>query len=320
MERSSTFPRFISVILTSLLALGTLGAVAEDGTSGTVPESLHQCEIVTANYIPSSAETPVASPAATPVATPAATPVSETAEEPDVLTEDLDAATRAILECMSSKSLDELLQITSAEFRASWIGMGSTVSDEDFGILLPMIASLPYSLVGIDNATADGENATATVRYTIGRQLVTSEWSYGLVSVNGERVWQVQNDNKVRSVAPEGASQLQIVINDGSFAINSETVPSGDIVIDVTNVGEVPHEVLIVRVPAGTEASDFASATNGIPPGGTFVGQLTLPPGTQGNMVLTNVRAGTYTIVDLLPNESGVPNVSDGMITELTVE
>lgn len=316
MEFTSRSFRILSIALTAILAFAAVTTVAEDGTSGTLPESFHQCEIVAANY----SATPAASPVASPIASPVATPVDSASTENDVLTEDLEAATHAILDCMSDLNLEVLLQVTGEEFRGAWIGFGSRVSDEEFEILLPMIASLPYALVDVQDTQADGDNATATIRYTIGRQMVTSEWSYTLVDIDGQNVWRVQSDNKIPSEAPEGASELQIVINDGSFAINTDSVASGDIVIDVTNVGELPHEVLIVRVPAETEAADFAAATNGIPSGGTFVGQLTLPPGTQGNLVLTDVRPGSYTIVDLLPGEDGLPNVSHDMITELTVE
>lgn len=312
MEFNSKSLRILTITLTAMLAFAALGTVAEDGTSGTLPESLHSCELVTATYSPISEASPVASPVAT--------PVDDSLSANDPLTEDLTAATHAILDCMSDRNLDVLLQLTGSEFRASWIGLGTDISDEDFEILLPMMASLPYALVEIEDVQAEGENATATVRYTIGRQVVTSEWSYSLTGVDGQNVWQVQSDHKIPTEIPDGAAELQIVINDGSFAINTDSVESGDIVINVMNVGEHPHEVLIVRAPAGTEASDFAASTTGIPTGGTFVGQLTLPPGTQGDLVLTDVRAGTYTIVDLLPGESGIPNVSDGMITELIVE
>src|SRR5690606_17370226 len=114
----------------------------------------------------------------------------------------------------------------------------------------------------------------ATVRFTVGRQLITSEWTYQMVSIDGQNVWQVQRETILPTQVPENAAEMQIVINDGSFAINTTTVESGDIVIDLMNAGQMPHEVLIVRVPAGTDAGDFAAAPNGIPSGGTFVGQV----------------------------------------------
>lgn len=319
MEFTPASRKFITIVLTAMLSISVLVTAAEDGTSGTLPESFHECEIVEAQWSASEAS-PEASPQATPMATPVASPIASPVVEDDPLTEDLEVATHTILECMSENNLEVLLEVTGKDFRGTWIGLGSSVSDEDFEILLPMMAKLPYQLVDIQDAEAEGDTATAVVRYIVGRQLFTTEWTYELVDVDGLNVWQVQAVTMLPTEVPDSASEMQIVINDGAFKANTTTIDAGDIVINVMNAGEMPHEVLIVRAPAGTEAADFAASTTGIPQGGTFVAQVIVPAGTQGNIVLTDVRAGTYTIVDLLPGEDGLPNVSDGMIIEITVE
>lgn len=332
--------RLIPISLSAALSLTATGAFAEDGTSGSLPEGAHQCEVVVANWTPGAAApevspeaspaatldaTPLASPVASPMASPAASPVLEeetspVAEEDEALIEDLEAATHAILDCMSDNNLEVLLNITGEHFRGSWLGLGTNVTDEDFSVFLPMMPNLPYALVDISNASADGDTASATVRFTTGRQLITSEWTYQLADVNGQNAWVVQQEVILPTKAPEGAAHIQVVINDGSFEFNTTSVESGDIVLDVTNVGSAPHEMLIVRAPAGTDAGDFAAAPTGIPSGSTYVGQVTVPAGTQGSIVLTDVRSGSYTVVDLLPDASGMPNVSNGMIIEFTVE
>lgn len=319
MELTPAFPRLFTIFLVTVLSLSIVGTAAEDGTSGTLPESLHQCEIVEANWSAPVAS-PESSPSASPVASPEATPVAVSMEETEELTADLEAATQAILNCMSSNNLETLLEVTGEDFRGTWLGLGTSISDDDFSILLPMLTNLPYALIEIEDATADGETATAIVKYTTGRQLITSEWTYALVTVDGQNVWQVQQETLMPTEAPENAVSMSLIIDDGTFFLDSSTYPSGDIVIDVVNIGTQPHEALIVRVPAGTEASDFAAAPSGIPAGGTFVAQVTVPAERGGTIVLTDVRAGTYTVVDLLPGESGLPNVTDGMITEFTVD
>lgn len=315
MEFKPAFPKIIAIALTTLLSLSVLGTSAEDGTSGSLPESFHECEIVTANWTAPSA-TPVASPVASPIASPVATPVVET----DPLTEDLEAATHAILDCMSDNNLEMLLQITSESFRGSWLGFGGDISDEQLSSLLPMMPNLPYALVEINHASASEDTATAIVKFTTGRQLFTSEWTYQLVDIDGQNAWQVQQETFLPTEAPARASVLQLTVDDGSFSFDALKTQPGDIVINVENVGALPHEVLIIRAPDGTDAADFAAAPSGIPAGATFIGQVTVPSGTEGSIVLTDVREGTYTVVDLLPDASGIPNVSNGMIVEFTVE
>lgn len=315
MQFKPAFPSLIALSLTIILSLSALSTAAEDGTSGSLPPSLHQCEVVEAQWASPSA-TPVASPMASPAASPMATPVADA----DALTNDLMIATHSILDCMSDNNAEVLIQITGEPFRASWLGLGTSISDANFEALLPMMPKLPYELIAIDDVSADGDSATAIVKFTTGRQVMTSEWNYTLVEIDGKNVWQVQQENYLPTEIPADAMTMQLTIDDGSYSFAEDTVESGEIVIRIQNVGANPHEVLIVRAPDGSTAADFAAAPSGIPDGGTFIGQITVPAGSEGNIVLTDVRAGTYTIVDLLPDSTGIPNVSNGMYIEFTVD
>jgi hypothetical protein len=252
----------------------------------------------------------VASPVASPV-------VAEPAE--DSLTNDLTTATDAILECMSENNVEVLTQVTGPEFRGSWLGFGTDISDADFAALLPMLPILPHQLVSVEDASASGSTAIATVNYSVGRQLHRSQWTFELVTVDGMSAWQVQSEAMQAADAPAGAGSMELTIADGSFTFAAPTVQASDIVINVSNTGQQPHEVLILKLPAGVGAAEVAAAPTGIPEGGTFIAQATVPAGTQGTIVLTDVRPGTYTVVDLLPDANGMPNVSNGMITTFEV-
>jgi hypothetical protein len=52
----------------------------------------------------------------------------------------------------------------------------------------------------------------------------------------------------------------------------------------------------------------------------SYIGQATVPAGSNGTLLLSGLQPGTYTIVDLLPNAEGLPNLGDGMETTFTVE
>lgn len=247
-----------------------------------------------------------------------ASPVIEDAGD-NAITDDLTTATDAILVCMSENNVEVLTQVTSPGFRGSWLGFGTDISNADFAALLPMLPMLPHQLVSVEDASVSGDTATATVNYTIGKQLHRSHWTYKLVTVDGTPAWQVQSEDMEAAEAPDGAASMDLTITDGSFTFAAPTAQGSDIVINVSNTGSQPHEVLILKLPEGMGASEVAAAPTGIPEGGTFIAQATVPAGTKGTIVLTDVRPGTYTVVDLLPDANGMPNVSSGMITTFEV-
>lgn len=311
-------PKMLTVLLAGSLSLAAVLAAAQtgDGTSGTAPEPTANCAIAPAAW-KLAAATPVASPVASPIASPVASPVVESVD--DALTSDLTTAAGAILVCMSENNVEVLTQVTGPAFRGSWLGFGTDIPNADFAALLPMLPKLPYELVSVENASISGDTATATVNYTVGRQLLSSQWTFQLVTVDGPPVWQVQSEQKQAGVAPAGAASMDLTIADGSFTFSAESVQGTDIVINVSNTGQQPHEVLILKVPDGVGASEIAAAPTGIPERGTFIAQATVPAGSEGTMILTGMRPGTYTVVDLLPDAVGMPNVSNGMITTFEV-
>ena len=315
MELQTAFSRFVPIALSLGLTLSAVSATAEDGTSGSAPEALNTCEIVAAQYKPQIAATPLASPIASPMASPMASPVVEA----DPLATDLERAADSILSCMSANDAESLTTLTSAEFRGSWLGMGGSVSDADLPAILALMPALPYELVSVADASLDGETATATINFLQGRQQLTATWTFKLTTVEDKNVWQVQSEAMLPVEAPADAKVTTLTVDDGSFTFSEATVAEGDIVINVKNVGKNPHEVLIVRAAEGTGPADFAAAPTGIPAGGTFIAQATIPAGSEGTIVLSDLRAGAYTVVDLLPDAAGIPNVSSGMHTTFTV-
>ena len=157
------------------------------------------------------------------------------------------------------------------------------------------------------------------MNYTVGNQLLSSDWTFALKDVNGTKVWVVQSEALKTATAPEGAVSVDVTIADGSYTFSSNTIQGTDAVLNVTNSAERPHEVLIMRVPEGTDTEAITSAPNGIPEGGTFVAQATVSAGATGQVILTDLQPGTYTVVDLLPNADGIPNISNGMMTTFEV-
>ena len=61
------------------------------------------------------------------------------------------------------------------------------------------------------------------------------------------------------------------------------------------------------------------TAGPGLPLGFTYMAQLTVPAKAKGTLVLVNIKPGTYAMVDLLPDASGVPYLASGTQGTLTV-
>lgn len=312
-----------TTLAATLLITGS--ATAEDGTSGTVPEPAESCVLVESSWVPSSPVATATTTAATPVsATPAAaTPVSDSATpvaEVDPLQADLQAGVETILRCMSKNDAENLLKITNSDFRISWIGADAELSDEDFASLLGLMPRLPYELVSVSVVNQSEKSVEAHVTYLVGRQVHSEKWTLHQATIDGEKYWAVDSATKAEHEVPTNAGLLKLEISDSGFKLSPATVASGDVVLEISNTGKTPHEALILRVPDGMTAGDIAAAPTGIPEGATFIGQVTIQPGENGTIVLNGLRPGVYTVVDLLPDETGLPNISKGMITTFEVK
>lgn len=311
--------RVVGVALAASLVFGAAAAQG-DGTDGSAPEAPESCTLVASTLADAPSASPVAATpmAATPVsATPvAATPLADV----DPRTEDLQVGIETIFRCMSKNDAERLLQVTGTEFRAQWVGLGADVSDSDFNALMEIMPRLPYELVSVSDAVwNDDTSVSATVVYTVGRQVHTEQWKLSLAEVDSMQVWKVDSSSPMATTAPEAANTVNLVINDDSFTVAPASVTEGSVVINVENTGNNPHEALILRVPAEVSAADIAASPTGIPEGVTFIGQTTVPAGESGTIVLSDLRPGTYTVVDLLPDSAGMPNLSNGMIITFEV-
>jgi hypothetical protein len=122
-------------------------------------------------------------------------------------------------------------------------------------------------------------------------------------------------------VAPANTDTLTVVIDGGGYTIEDATVTGPSVAIKATNAEDTDHEVLVLRLASGVSTDDLLTAAGpSLPEGVTYIGQATVPAGSSGTLLLSGLQPGTYTIVDLLPNEQGLPNLSDGMSITFEVE
>jgi hypothetical protein len=79
------------------------------------------------------------------------------------------------------------------------------------------------------------------------------------------------------------------------------------------------HELLVLKLPAG---ADPAGLLNGTIKDADVqvIGQVTVPSGTERDLLLVGLPAGDYTLICFFTGPDGVPHAMEGMITKLVVD
>ena len=330
LAHAGTFRPWRQRILTGALTLALTGGVltgapvlvaAQDGTGAATPTPPSNCVVPVASASGVSETSAIAAtPAGTAVAaTPAAvaSPVAVSG-----LQDDLAATAKAITSCLSEGNAEGLVKLTSDTFRGQLFGSDEPISASDYIALSKSLTKIPYAVLAVAEATNSGnDTATATVTYTIGKQVRTGEWSFTRAEIDGHAAWVLESETPTAVEAPATAAKVDVTIKGNAFTLSNAKLSSGDVAFSVKNEDKEDHEMFVVQLSSGTKVD--ALLTNpgpGLPKGVIFIGQVTVPAGSEGELVLTGLGKGTYTVVDLLPGEEGTPHLSAGMSTTFTVE
>lgn len=344
----------LGMVLLACLVAGSPAAIAaqtDDGTGAAIPGPPSDCVIprsaIDLTVTPTPVPTPVPIPTATPeedatpiageasqAASPAASPVSggasvavlgtpaaAAAPTVDPLTEELLSASTTITSCLTERNVEIFTAITTDTFRGQQFGSGAPISAEVYAQLAPSLTPLEYRIVELRDITVvDPATVTASVTYTVAYQVRTSVWTFAQERVDGLLAWVLTNEAAAPAQIPDGAVSLDVAIRDNAYTLSSETTTGPNVVLNLSNADGVDHEALVLTLPAGT-GTDVLLQNPGpaLPDGVAFIGQSTIPAGSDGVLVLANLPPGTYTIVCLLPDENGLPYLSAGMETTFTV-
>ncbi len=316
------------------IVAGTPAVSAQDGTDASTPTPPVTCVIPTATQAEngSAPSTPVV-PSGTPVAqatpanaaTPAneATPIVTSGNDKTALRDDLNASAKAILACLSGGNVEDLVKFTSDTYRGQLIGSDQPISSVDYAALAPSLPVLSYTLIDVTDVVTDAtgsSKASATVTYTVGKQVRTSTWTFSRGDVAGKSTWILESETPGNVTAAADASKVDVTIKGNAFSLSAKTIDSQDVLFTIKNGDAEDHEMFVVQLASGTKSDALLTTTgNGLPKGVTFVGQVTVPAGGDGQLLLTGLAKGTYTVVDLFPGKDGLPHLSNGMETTFTV-
>lgn len=353
----SPFRRRLAVLVLSATVAATslplVGETQSDGTDADSQSPSTECVIYRAETLPvvqvatpvvaaegTSIATPVATTAATPIATPfaspsadLASPIADTAATPvpdgvpvDPNTQvqiDIEASVDVLIDCLNEGEYDIFSQITSDAVRGAMFGVQDPLSAEVFIGLAQTLPETERTVVSVSEFTrVDETTVWVTVVHTKGNQLMTEVWTFVNQTVDGLPSWMLDSIAPADPAIPEGAATIDVTIADGAYTLSVATVSSPDVVLEIQNTStSSEHEALVLMIPADMQAEELLQASGGaLPEGVTLIGQASFAPGGKGSLVLVDLEPGTYTIVDLLPNAEGQPNLSTGMTTSFTVE
>jgi plastocyanin len=140
------------------------------------------------------------------------------------------------------------------------------------------------------------------------------------IESNTAGAWLIDSAETRRVNTPRDSDQVRVVIQDNSYNPDTLRAEGTNIEIVVTNEDDVDHEVLLLRFDPGVTSQVLLTSSGpGLPPGVAYLGQVTVAADDKETMVLVGMPPGTFALVDLLPNELGVPHLSFGMEGVLTV-
>jgi len=270
-----------------------------------------------------AAATPVGTPGATPVGSPAATPVVAVEAPPtvDPLAANLEEAATAVAGCLSDGNYDTLNTMTSDLYRGQLFGTSSPLDAATFAELAPMLPQVAYQILSVEDATASDTTATALVTYEMAHQVRTSTWEFTQKEVGGETVWILNSETPAALTVPAGTPSLAVQIKGNAYTLPKNAVDGPAVALQATNADKVDHELLVLRFDQGvTTKTLLESSGPTFPEGVHFIGQATVPAGSDGTLLLAGLQPGSYTIVCLLPDANGTPYLVNGMETTFTVK
>jgi hypothetical protein len=124
------------------------------------------------------------------------------------------------------------------------------------------------------------------------------------------------------SCATPAAGPAAFTATDGAFSGPAE-LPSGWTEITLTNNGQEPHHLQLVRLDGGGSVEELGAAlseSGGIfPSWGRPLGGPNAPDPGGTTSAVVNLEPGSYALIDLIPDAEGVPHMAKGMVSTMTV-
>ena len=249
----------------------------------------------------------VAAPTVAPTIAPTATPAP-----PDPV-----SVTQSFYDALNARDVDAAMALFADDVR--WRGT-PTLSGKE---------SVRSYLQGVADAGFTSE--VSDLRATRGR--VTYSWSSfknGVLYASGEDTMVVVNGRitAIESYAVLGAD-IRPKIKDVSFTTTGQGFSGPDQIeagwarFILANQGQEPYHIQLVKLDAGKSVDDLKAALTADPENypawaEPYGGPNAPDPGGSASTILY-LEAGSYALIDIIPDAAGVPHFQNGMVKALAV-
>jgi hypothetical protein len=293
---------------------GAVAAKLQDGTDATSIA----CTLVGVAG-DETAATPSPGPVASPV--PEASPAAGQPADAATATA-IDTLVRTLAACLTDGQSDTVVQLVTERYLGQVYGGGSRLSKADYLALASDLPAVPMTVSTVSDVRLETSlRANADVVTVVGNQLAHGRWSFvRAATAGGGRRWQVDGVTSLPVAAPAAANRVDVTLSDDKFTLSPGQVNGPDVVLAGTNTGKEDHEILVVHLDRGVSTDVLLREPGpGLPDGVTFIGQVTIPRGSEADLVLVGLAPGSYALVCLLPTADGTPHLALGMKARLRV-
>lgn len=341
----------VIVVVSTLLLAGNLFS----GTSGAAPATFQDgtdagnisCSLTAEAVADDEGSATATAPSPVKSASPVAAASQATGQPADAaMSADIDVLVRTLAACLTDGQNETVALLVSQRYLGAVYGGGGELSRADFLQLAAQLPTIPVKVVSVSDVRVDGSrNANADVVTVVGNQLEHGRWSFvlrpavTLASPSDDKAaasptapsstasnqpaerWLVNEVNALPVQVPADAASIKVGIDEYSFSLSPNRTTATTVVLNGTNSGDEAHEMLVLRLDRGvTSDSLIRNPGPGLPDGVSFVGQQTIAPNGQGQLVLVDLTPGSYVLVCLLPDSEGTPHLALGMRARFRVE
>ena len=179
----------------------------------------------------------------------------------------------------------------------------------------------PIELGEFENVEVDEDSATAEFEFVFGA--VVQPQRYSLVQEGTS--WKINDTESMDAEIPDDATEVEMDLDEFSFEFDTSAVKR-NVAFSVDNVGDQPHEAVLLKIPAGYTVEQLLQADPSTLPAGVEIIGFAGPfePGDDGTMVFSDpIAAGTYMFVCFIPDTEDpeeTPHAAKGMATTFNVQ
>jgi hypothetical protein len=259
-----------------------------------------------------------------------ATPATEATEgrPADAATvTNIEQLVRAFAACESDADYQTVAQLVTEDYLGATYAGGGTLSRADYLDLAAQLPTIPQKIVSAGDVRLTQNGASADVVAIVGNELIHARWGFVLTDETSNSAatpigdftgipgshWLIDTTEPLPVTPPADAAKIRATIKEYDIHLDPRSISSSSVVLTGVNKGKDVHEMLVVRMAPGTKTDDLLRQPGpGFPKGITFAGQVTIPPGATGQLVLVDLQPGYYAVVCLLPTKDGTPHLALG--------